>query len=153
MSLSLNLSLIAPNLKKRVNKICSLFLRMPPPQLPTYQDCHELWSKKRRRQMREQLQAEGNSSTAPHGTSQVPGSPHPHSGPVSKSGSVVSLPSSDKLEENSSQGWVTLKRCDETQFVQLQRHSSKLILPLCLVPWLHQFVCSFFKVTHREVWN
>jgi hypothetical protein len=30
--------------------------RMPPPQLPMYQDCHELWSKKRRRQMREQLQ-------------------------------------------------------------------------------------------------
>ncbi|XP_065339359.1 cyclin-dependent kinase 12 isoform X1 [Cloeon dipterum] len=28
--------------------------RLPPPQLPTWQDCHELWSKKRRRQMREQ---------------------------------------------------------------------------------------------------
>lgn len=26
----------------------------PPPILPTWQDCHELWSKKRRRQMREQ---------------------------------------------------------------------------------------------------
>ncbi|XP_026688610.1 cyclin-dependent kinase 12-like [Diaphorina citri] len=25
---------------------------MPPPQLPTWQDCHELWSKKRRRQLR-----------------------------------------------------------------------------------------------------
>ena len=27
--------------------------RMPPPELPKNQDCHELWSKKRRRQMRE----------------------------------------------------------------------------------------------------
>ncbi|XP_043281909.1 cyclin-dependent kinase 12 [Venturia canescens] len=27
--------------------------QMPPPQLPTWQDCHELWSKKRRRQFRE----------------------------------------------------------------------------------------------------
>nr|XP_018914183.1 PREDICTED: cyclin-dependent kinase 12-like [Bemisia tabaci] len=27
---------------------------MPVPQLPTWQDCHELWSKKRRRQIREQ---------------------------------------------------------------------------------------------------
>lgn len=28
--------------------------RMPAPKLPTWQDCHELWSKKRRRQQREQ---------------------------------------------------------------------------------------------------
>ena len=27
---------------------------MPTPQLPQHQDCHELWSKKRRRQLREQ---------------------------------------------------------------------------------------------------
>lgn len=27
---------------------------MPIPALPTWQDCHELWSKKRRRQLREQ---------------------------------------------------------------------------------------------------
>lgn len=27
---------------------------MAPPKLPTFQDCHELWSKKRRRQQREQ---------------------------------------------------------------------------------------------------
>jgi len=33
---------------------------MPPPKLPINQDCHELWSKKRRRLQREQqqLQAE-----------------------------------------------------------------------------------------------
>lgn len=27
---------------------------MPAPELPTWQDCHELWSKQRRRQQREQ---------------------------------------------------------------------------------------------------
>lgn len=30
---------------------------MPAPQLPTWQDCHELWSKKRRRQLREQQES------------------------------------------------------------------------------------------------
>ena len=30
---------------------------MPAPTLPTWQDCHELWSKKRRRQLREQQEA------------------------------------------------------------------------------------------------
>lgn len=30
---------------------------MPPPALPTWQDCHELWSKKRRRQLREQQES------------------------------------------------------------------------------------------------
>ncbi|EDW69958.1 cyclin-dependent kinase 12 [Drosophila virilis] len=30
---------------------------MPIPQLPTWQDCHELWSKKRRRQLREQQES------------------------------------------------------------------------------------------------
>ena len=82
---------------------------MPPPELPTYQDCHELWSKKRRRQMREQQQVEGSGSlnSAPAGASQGgAGSPHLTSGPVSKSGSIVSQPSSDKLEDNSSQGYV-----------------------------------------------
>ena len=58
--------------------------------------------------MREQLQAteEGNlPPTASQGANHTGGgSPHHHSGPVSKSGSVVSLPSSDKFEENSSQG-------------------------------------------------
>ncbi|XP_046390009.1 uncharacterized protein LOC124158759 isoform X2 [Ischnura elegans] len=34
--------------------------KMPPPELPTWQDCHELWSKKRRRQMREQQEAVQN---------------------------------------------------------------------------------------------
>lgn len=29
---------------------------MPPPKLPINQDCHELWSKKRRRLQREQQQ-------------------------------------------------------------------------------------------------
>ena len=54
--------------------------------------------------MREQLQVEGNVASAPQGVSQGAGSPHQLSGPVSKSGSVVSQPSSEKLEDNSSQG-------------------------------------------------
>ncbi len=29
---------------------------MPPPKLPINQDCHELWSKRRRRMQREQQQ-------------------------------------------------------------------------------------------------
>ncbi|XP_075977981.1 cyclin-dependent kinase 12 isoform X2 [Anticarsia gemmatalis] len=33
--------------------------QMPAPELPTWQDCHELWSKQRRRQQREQDQAQG----------------------------------------------------------------------------------------------
>ncbi len=33
---------------------CFVHHSFPPPILPTWQDCHELWSKKRRRQMREQ---------------------------------------------------------------------------------------------------
>ena len=32
----------------------NLLYRMPPPELPTWQDCHEMWSKKRRRQLKEQ---------------------------------------------------------------------------------------------------
>uniref|UniRef100_A0A2M4A8T8 Cyclin-dependent kinase 12 n=1 Tax=Anopheles triannulatus TaxID=58253 RepID=A0A2M4A8T8_9DIPT len=34
--------------------------QLTPPQLPTWQDCHELWSKKRRRQLREQQEAAQN---------------------------------------------------------------------------------------------
>ncbi|XP_062561171.1 cyclin-dependent kinase 12 isoform X2 [Armigeres subalbatus] len=34
--------------------------QMPPPKLPTWQDCHELWSKKRRRQLREQQESAAN---------------------------------------------------------------------------------------------
>lgn len=32
---------------------------MPAPELPTWQDCHELWSKQRRRQLREQDNTQG----------------------------------------------------------------------------------------------
>ncbi|ETN64641.1 hypothetical protein AND_003610 [Anopheles darlingi] len=34
--------------------------QLTPPKLPTWQDCHELWSKKRRRQLREQQEAAQN---------------------------------------------------------------------------------------------
>lgn len=30
---------------------------MPPPDLPMTQDCHEMWSKKRRKQIREQQES------------------------------------------------------------------------------------------------
>lgn len=36
-----------------VNGVHDDVVRMVTPELPTWQDCHELWSKKRRRQMRE----------------------------------------------------------------------------------------------------
>merc|ERR1719225_1738154 len=56
--------------------------KMPVPQLPTHQDCHELWSKKRRRQMRE-AQDQSNQSAVSANTNR---------------GSIPSLPGS---EENS----------------------------------------------------
>lgn len=46
------------NVKGRILK-CSPY-RMSAPELPTWQDCHELWSKKRRRQLREQQEAMQN---------------------------------------------------------------------------------------------
>lgn len=36
------------------------YFRIQAPELPTWQDCHELWSKKRKRQMREQQEAMAN---------------------------------------------------------------------------------------------
>merc|ERR1712088_409005 len=56
--------------------------KMPVPQVPTHQDCHELWSKKRRRQMRE-AQDQSNQSAVSANTNR---------------GSIPSLPGS---EENS----------------------------------------------------
>jgi len=43
--------------------------QMPPPDLPTWQDCHELWCKKRRRQIRERGDPQPSSSIAPPGKS------------------------------------------------------------------------------------
>lgn len=36
--------------------------RIHAPELPTWQDCHELWSKKRRRQQREQQESSQKTS-------------------------------------------------------------------------------------------
>lgn len=58
---------------------------MPVPELPTHQDCHELWSKKRRRQLREAENAVSNQPMIS----------------VSREGSIPSLPGSEKLEDNS----------------------------------------------------
>ncbi|CAB3227280.1 unnamed protein product [Arctia plantaginis] len=41
--------------------------QMPAPELPTWQDCHELWSKQRRRQQREQEQAQAQAKGKPYG--------------------------------------------------------------------------------------
>lgn len=41
-------------------KLLNKFFRIQAPELPTWQDCHELWSKKRKRQMREQQEAMHN---------------------------------------------------------------------------------------------
>lgn len=41
--------------------------KMPPPELPTWQDCHEMWSKKRRRALREQQEAVSGSGILPPG--------------------------------------------------------------------------------------
>ena len=62
-----------------------IFFRMPVPELPTHQDCHELWSKKRRRQMREAEIATANQPLIS----------------TSRGGSIPSLPGSEKLEDNS----------------------------------------------------
>lgn len=59
--------------------------KMPVPELPTHQDCHELWSKKRRRQMREAEIATANQPLIS----------------TSRGGSIPSLPGSEKLEDNS----------------------------------------------------
>ena len=53
---------------------------MPVPELPTHQDCHELWSKKRRRQLREAENAVSNQPMIS----------------VSREGSIPSLPGSEK---------------------------------------------------------
>ena len=60
---------------------------MSVPDLPIHQDCHELWSKKRRRQMREN--AAENAASNQQMIS------------ASRGGSIPSLPGSEKLEDNS----------------------------------------------------
>ena len=59
---------------------------MSVPDLPIHQDCHELWSKKRRRQMRE------NAENAASNQQMIS---------ASRGGSIPSLPGSEKLEDNS----------------------------------------------------
>ncbi|CAH2048833.1 unnamed protein product, partial [Iphiclides podalirius] len=47
--------------------------QMPAPELPTWQDCHELWSKQRRRQQREQEQAKPKAYGYPNNDSEKDG--------------------------------------------------------------------------------
>ena len=53
----------------------SQYIRMPAPQLPTWQDCHELWSKKRKRLLREQQES---------ATTKLPLLPFPNKGGPNK---------------------------------------------------------------------
>ena len=66
---------------------------MSVPDLPIHQDCHELWSKKRRRQMRE------NAENAASNQQMIS---------ASRGGSIPSLPGSEKLEDNSQRYVLTL---------------------------------------------
>lgn len=51
---------------------------MEPPSLPTWQDCHELWSKRQRRQKREAAQAQLSGSVPPQsGSGSGPSSMQP----------------------------------------------------------------------------
>lgn len=43
-----------------VEKWNFFIFRISAPELPTWQDCHELWSKKRKRQIREHAEAMQN---------------------------------------------------------------------------------------------
>jgi hypothetical protein len=61
---------------------------MPVPELPTHQDCHELWSKKRRRLMREAQDTSSNQASVT-------------SASANRGSSIPSLPGSEKFEDNS----------------------------------------------------
>lgn len=76
--------------------------RMPAPELPKHQDCHELWSKKRRRQMREAQETTSGTTFS--------GGQGPASAATTKPNSVSSQPGSEKLDDNSLQGSVGLFR-------------------------------------------
>lgn len=47
-------------LERKSNNIQFCVYRIQAPELPTWQDCHELWSKKRKRQIREQQESTQN---------------------------------------------------------------------------------------------
>ena len=53
-------SALSLSLPESYDPLMTLPHRLPPPQLPTWQDCHELWSKNRRRQLREQQESSLN---------------------------------------------------------------------------------------------
>lgn len=77
--------------------------KMPPPALPKFQDCHELWSKKRRREQRE-AQAAGPSTSVSAAGSNAASTQQslPHSAAGSYRSS--SQPGSEKQEDNSNLG-------------------------------------------------
>lgn len=90
---------------------------MEPPPLPKYQDCHELWSKRRRRQLKEQQEAAiGNVA----GAQGVPGKPvgplisqqgftgpHKDQRPLYRGGAEEGGLDNRRLESNSGDGFMS----------------------------------------------
>ena len=99
------------------NTIFFLFYdrRMPPPELPKFQDCHELWSKKRRRQLRQQeLQQASNSNSNSATGASNPGAGAAASG--SNADQSNSQPNSDKQQSTSQPPQITLGGEDSNSF-------------------------------------
>ncbi|GAB6033576.1 Cyclin-dependent kinase 12 [Chamberlinius hualienensis] len=65
---------------------------MPPPELPTWQDCHEMWSKKRRRALREQQEGLSGGGIMSGGAVRMGGNPIPSGASSSSSGSSSAWP-------------------------------------------------------------
>lgn len=96
---------------------CVCAYRMEPPPLPKYQDCHELWSKRRRRQLKEQQEASLGGVVGPQGVPGKPlgpiGGPQGFSGsqkdqrPMYRGGPEESSLDSRRHESNSGEGYLT----------------------------------------------
>lgn len=89
---------------------------MEPPPLPKYQDCHELWSKRRRRQLKEQQEAaigvigpQGPSGkpVGPIGVPQVFAGPHKDQRPMYRGGPDEGSLDGRRHESNSAEGYMS----------------------------------------------
>ncbi|XP_042240749.1 cyclin-dependent kinase 12-like isoform X1 [Homarus americanus] len=89
---------------------------MEPPPLPKYQDCHELWSKRRRRQLKEQQEAAigvvgpqcpQGKPVGPVGSSQGFTGPHKDQRPVYRGGPDEGSLDGRRHESNSGEGYIS----------------------------------------------
>lgn len=90
---------------------------MEPPPLPKYQDCHELWSKRRRRQLKEQQEAAIGNVPGPQGVPGKPGGPlmgqqgftgpHKDQRPLYRGGPEEGGLDGRRLESNSGDGFMS----------------------------------------------